>query len=93
MDFKQGNHSFYLGESDNAPLAIITYHSYDTSTIVIDHTYVSEAMRGQGIALELVKEVAKYARKEHLKIIPACSYADKVMNRTAEFHDVLKRQV
>lgn len=85
---KDGN-QFYLGSDPMCAEAIITYVFQDNATIMIDHTYVSPKMRGQGIAKKLVDAVVKYAREEKLKIIPLCSYADRLMNASDEYRDVL----
>jgi predicted GNAT family acetyltransferase len=71
---KQGKNSYYIGDSGN-PDAMITFTESDI--ITIDHTYVSESLRGQGIAGKLLDEVVNYARKKNKKINPVCSYAKK----------------
>jgi len=60
--------------------------------IIVNHTYVSESLRGQGIALELVRKVIEYARQENIKIIPLCSYVKKVMTRNEKYTDVLSEK-
>lgn len=88
---KDGN-QFYIGSDPMYAEAVITYFFQDNSTIIIDHTYVSPKRRGQGIAKSLVDAVVKYAREENLKIIPLCSYADRLMNASDdsdEYRDVL----
>lgn len=37
-------------------------------------TVVDPKYRGQGLAAQLVDEVAKYAREHNIKTIPVCSY-------------------
>jgi len=85
---KDGN-QFYLGSDPIYAEAIITYVFQDNETVMIDHTYVSPKLRGQGIAKELVDAVVKYAREKNLKVIPLCSYADRLMNASEEYRDVL----
>lgn len=41
---------------------------------VADHTLVPPALRGQGIAMELVEALVADAREQGFKIVPACSY-------------------
>lgn len=43
--------------------------------IIIDHTYVSEVLKGQGVGQQLVKKVMEYARQENKKIIALCPFA------------------
>ncbi len=88
---KRDGNQFYIGESIENRVTEITFVSSGENTIIIDHTYVSDSLRGQGIALQLVNKVAEYARLEHKKIIPLCSYAKKVMTQNEEYKDVLKK--
>ena len=57
--------------------------------LVITHTEVDPAYGGQGIARRLIEEVIAAARRDGAKIVPLCSYADKMMRRTDEYADVL----
>ncbi len=86
----EGNNKFYIGASEEKPIAEITFRRAGSDTLIIDHTYVSEELRGQGIARKLLDKVVAYARQEQKKIIPVCSYAAKVMKGNPEFEDVLK---
>lgn len=90
---KKGPNKFYIGEDSQNVSAEITFVvSVDNNEIIIDHTYVSPALRGQGIALELVKKVIEYAREQNKKIIPSCSYAYRVMSEEIDCEDIWKRE-
>ncbi|SDZ82952.1 hypothetical protein SAMN05421743_101345 [Thalassobacillus cyri] len=84
---KQGDGKFYVGEDEQHPLAEITFQEKDH--LVVDHTYVSEELRGQGMAAKLVEKVVGYARDEQKKIDPKCDYTEKKLKETPEYHDVL----
>ena len=79
---------FQLG-TPAEPLAKISTTRRDDGSIVITHTFVSDTLKGQGIGGRLVQAVAEQARKEGVKIIPLCSYANKVMTKDDSFADVL----
>jgi len=89
VECKKKENGFYVGEDPQNPLAEITYHLRDERTMVIDHTYVSDTLRGQGVGGVLVRNVAEIARKENRKIIPLCSYAKRVMVQNPDYQDVL----
>ena len=55
----------------------------------IVHTGVRPAYEGQGIAKRLLNKVVEQARKKQIKIIPLCSYAEKVMIGKEEYKEVL----
>jgi predicted GNAT family acetyltransferase len=42
--------------------------------LTVYHTEVADALRGQGIASNLLSEMTGYARKHGLKVIPLCPY-------------------
>ncbi|HKM29873.1 MAG TPA: GNAT family N-acetyltransferase [Bacilli bacterium] len=88
---RTGQNEFYIENEKRERIAEITFFDKDSETIVIDHTFVSEILRGQGIARQLVDSVVAYARKNNKKIIPECSYAYKVLVNAEEFKDVLKK--
>lgn len=56
---------------------------------VITHTEVDPAYEGQGIARRLIEEIVAEARRAGKKIVPLCSYADKMMTGKEEYRDVL----
>ncbi|AWK51718.1 GNAT family N-acetyltransferase [Clostridium beijerinckii] len=91
-EIKKDKNKFYIGENSQNALAEITFVPEGESKIIVNHTYVSESLRGQGIALKLVEKVIEYARQENIKIIPLCSYVEKVMTRNDKYKDVLSEK-
>ncbi|AIQ13431.1 GNAT family N-acetyltransferase [Paenibacillus durus] len=83
-----GEGRFYIA-GDGEDLAEITYKLDNSKTMIVDHTYVSEQLRGQGAGEELVKAVVEKARNEGLSIIPQCSYAAHQFKKHPEYGDVL----
>ena len=57
--------------------------------MIIDHTRVLEGFEGRGIARQMVLAAVNFARANSRKIIPVCSYAQKVLTRTDEYQDIL----
>ena len=55
----------------------------------IVHTGVRPEYGGRGIAKLLVKRIIEEARKRGKKIVPICSYAQKMMLNNDEYKDVL----
>ena len=56
---------------------------------IITHTEVDSAYGGQGIARRLIEEIIAEARRTGKKIVPVCSYAEKMMRGREEYTDVL----
>lgn len=56
--------------------------------MVMDHTYVSDKLRGQGVAKKLLDSAASYAREQDLKMEPVCSYVVAAFSKSDEYDDV-----
>jgi len=89
MDIKQGEQKFFIGDNEAEPIAEITYKPKDAQTIIVDHMYVSEELRGQGIAGKLVEVIVNFARDEDLKIVPLCPYVKTKMENTEAYHNFI----
>ncbi len=60
--------------------------------LIIDHTGVPDAFRGQGVGVRLVARAVEDARAAGQKIIPLCPFAAAQFQRHPEWADVLKQQ-
>lgn len=89
MEIKHGENKFFIGDNQAKPIAEITYKEKDEETIIVDHTYVSEELRGQGIAGKLVEVIVRFAREEGLKIVPLCPYVKTKMENTESYRDLI----
>ena len=80
--------AFYI-EKDGTRIAEMTYSKNGDYRIIIDHTEVSEAHKGEGLGKALVFHGVEYAREHNLKVLPLCPYARTVFLRNKEaFSDV-----
>lgn len=87
---KDNNKGSFVIETEGETAAILTYTLTDERTMAIDHTEVSEKLRGQKIGRKLVESAVDYARKTDLKIISHCPYARSVIERSDSLRDLLK---
>ncbi|WP_454597983.1 GNAT family N-acetyltransferase [Qipengyuania sp. SM2507] len=55
---------------------------------VAEHTLVPGALRGQGIAAELVKALVADARERVFRIVPACSYVAAKFDENPDWSDL-----
>ncbi|MTI21016.1 N-acetyltransferase [Fulvivirga sp. RKSG066] len=69
--------------------AQMTYSKAGTDRLIIDHTEVSEELRGTGAGKQLVIAAVEYARAHDVKIIPLCPFAKSVFDKNKDMHDVL----
>jgi phospholipase/carboxylesterase len=70
--------------------AEMTFSKAGDQMIIIDHTEVPDAFRGQGAGLRLVTRAVEDARAAGKKIIPLCPFANAQFKRHPEWADVLK---
>ncbi|MBI2516827.1 MAG: N-acetyltransferase [Opitutae bacterium] len=65
-------------------LAVAEYEMQDGKQ-VFTHTLVPEALRGRGLAEALVRRALNDAQAAGRKIVPACSYVAKFIERHDEY--------
>lgn len=92
IELKEGINKFYFGDTLENPKAEVTYVSHKGDTIIIDHTFVSNELRGQNVGKQLIKKVVDFARQENKKIVPQCSFAQKEFTKNKEYEDVLFKE-
>jgi predicted GNAT family acetyltransferase len=79
-----------LVEEDGKLVGEVTFPVID-GVIQINHTFVDEAYRGQGIAGQLLDEVVKTLRERGVKALPVCAYSVSYFAKHPENQDVIRR--
>lgn len=79
---------FYIVKEGHI-LAKMEYDWSGTDRILITHTHVSDALRGQGAGKQLVTKAVEFAREKGIKIVPLCPFAKSVFDKVDKFRDVL----
>jgi hypothetical protein len=79
--------SFYI-ELDGQRVGELTFTTAGP-TVIIDHTEVGDALRGQGAGKSMVEAAVAWARAEHKKIMPLCPFAKSVFDKEPTLRDVL----
>ena len=77
MNFIKEQNRIYLQDEAGKVIAEITFQEIEKGIYNIDHTYVNEVLRGQGIASKLVEEAVKEIKSKGGKVEATCSYAKK----------------
>lgn len=86
-----GSKGRYFIRAPAGGVAEMTFTKIGESQIIIDHTEVPDAFRGQGAGLRLVTRAVEDARAAGKTIIPLCPFAAAQFRRHAgEWADVLK---
>ena len=84
-----GNTGVFYIEQNGERLAEMTY-KWNDSSILIDHTHVSDILAGKGIGKLLVNKGVEFARTHHITIIPICPFVEKVLKAGSNYQDVLQ---
>lgn len=86
---KAGSKGMFFVEQDGNILAEMVYTQPSADKMIIEHTEVSEQLRGQKVGNQLVAAAVDYVRKQGIRIIPLCPFANAVFKKTTEYQDVL----
>lgn len=66
----------------------MTYTWAGETKFIIDHTIVEEGFEGMGIGKRLVSAGVEFARNNHLKIVPLCTFANAQFKKNPDYKDV-----
>ena len=84
-----GTKGMFYVENDGKILAEMTYSMPSPEKMIIEHTEVSDELKGQNVGYQLVHTAVEYARTHNLKIVPLCPFANAVFKKKPEYADVL----
>jgi len=51
------------------------------------HTYTNPALRGKGLAAQVVRAAFEFAKENSLKVIPTCSYTQAFISKNEEYKE------
>ena len=74
MKFSQQPGHIFARDENGTLLAEVTFPERE-GVAVINHTFVDDSLRGQGVAGQLLQAAADTLRREGRKARPTCSYA------------------
>ena len=81
MKFIKEDSRIYSLDENEKIIAQITFPEIEKGVFCIDHTFVDETLRGQGIASKLVELAVEEIEKRKWKIQATCSYAKKWLEK------------
>ncbi len=61
--------------------------------MIITRTWVPRILEGQGIASMLTRHVLDYARENHLRIVPECSFTQVYLKRHPEYAGLVEEEM
>lgn len=92
MNFKTESNRIYLSGENGTCIAEITFPSVKDGVVDINHTFVDDSLRGQGIAGKLMELAVRQIKANGQKAVCSCSYAQKWFERHEEEQNVLAEE-
>ena len=77
MDFIKEENKIYAKDENDKIVAEVTFYEIKKGIYNIDHTFVDDSLRGQGIGSKLVQEAVKKIKDKGAKIEATCPFANK----------------
>lgn len=81
MEYIVDKNSIVLRDNSGNIFGKVEFEEVEKGVFNIFHTYVDESLRGKGVASKLVKMVKEEIEKRNGKVIAACSYAKKWLEK------------
>lgn len=83
----ESNLKFYILDNNNLEIGELLYSiNHEEKTIKLNSTWVEEEYRNQNLATILTEALIEFARLNHLKIIPVCSFGKAYFKRHGHKH-------
>lgn len=85
------SHAIRYVDPNGTMLAEVTFPASNDNdnVVIIDHTFVDDSLRGQGIASMLLQQLAHELDETHRKARPTCSYAIAWFEKHPEWSHLL----
>ena len=84
-----GTKGFFGAFDGDKEAGRISYTYAGDTRMILDHTEVNDAYRGQNIGKRILMHIVEFARQNKIKIIPLCPFAKSVFNKIEAIRDVL----
>jgi uncharacterized protein len=86
---EHGHRSAFFLEQGGKRMAEMTMSRVNATLVMIDHTDVDDALRGQGAGRQLLDAAVAWARAHQVKFIPVCPFAKSQFDKDESLRDVL----
>ena len=83
MQFIKEENRIYATNIDNETVAEVTFYEIENGVYNIDHTFVDDSLRGQGIGSKLVQEAVNTIKEKGAQIQATCPFASKWLKENA----------
>lgn len=88
MEYIYETNRIYCEDGEKKLIAEVTFPEVSKGIVCINHTFVDNSLRGQGIASELLTLATQLIRENGWKTRATCSYAQKWFEKHDDYSDV-----
>ncbi|TVP85946.1 MAG: N-acetyltransferase [Acholeplasmataceae bacterium] len=92
MQYIHEPHRIHVNDENGKMIVNATFPEIKPGVVNVDHTFVDPALRGQGIASQLMHEVCRYARAQGYRMVATCPYAVVWFKRHQDQCDLIDEQ-
>ncbi|MGB0523106.1 MAG: GNAT family N-acetyltransferase [Flammeovirgaceae bacterium] len=85
----EGQGKFFIA-IEGEELAFLAYTNLQNKVLTLNHTDVSDKLKGKGVGKKLIEASVNFAREKQMKVVPNCPYAQTIFNKNPDFKTVLK---
>jgi predicted GNAT family acetyltransferase len=64
-------------------------YTMEDKEINLYHTYTHPALRGKGLAAQVVRAAFEFAKENNLKVIPTCSYVQAFVRKNEQYKELV----
>ncbi|WNX84234.1 GNAT family N-acetyltransferase [Agathobaculum sp. NTUH-O15-33] len=89
MDFTTLSGCIYAEDASGKRIAEITFPTVRPGVVDIDHTFVDNSLRGQGVADQLMRAALTEIRADGNRVVATCPYAAAWFEKHPEQADIL----
>jgi predicted GNAT family acetyltransferase len=89
MKFERERNRIFKKGDDGRVIAEVTFPDLRDGVVVIDHTFVDDSLRGQGVAGKLIEAAYDAIKADGKKAALSCSYAVKWFADKPEKRDIV----
>lgn len=91
MEFQYEKERIALYNDQGETVAEVTFPAVGDTLVNLNHTFVDNSLRGQGVAGKLMEAAARQLREQNRKALLTCSYAVKWFEKHPEYADVVQK--
>lgn len=93
MEFTKEANRIFANDETGTLIAEVTFPNISATTVDINHTFVDDSLRGQGVAGKLMLAAVGTIRAQGKRAVATCPYAVAWFQKNPEFSEILDSKI